>query len=306
MKQTLSTLKVIVLALVLGLGISYAQAVWTGPTAAPTGGNVAAPLNVGATAQIKTGDLKVNNLEMSGATATSGTTLTTSGSTWAYGALDIKGSKGGYSGINFKNSDGTNAGALVMKSDGYAGFFNTSLVNNWSFIVYPNIAASPGAVRIPGLAASPAALGKVLTAVNVAGDATWQTPATAASGAPTFITPVIIANVSVINNVWTGASNGVWTTYNAASIIPVGAKVVILEYYYYITGNNTLFTVKIRKNSSSPAYLAEKVALENCGMGCDGTYSDQRFFPISDTRTFDYYITGNQFSGFQISIIGYM
>ena len=185
MKQTLSTLKVIVLALVLGLGISYAQAVWTGPTAAPTGGNVAAPLNVGATAQIKTGDLKVNNLEMSGATATSGTTLTTSGSTWAYGALDIKGSKGGYSGINFKNSDGTNAGALVMKSDGYAGFFNTSLVNNWSFIVYPNIAASPGAVRIPGLAASPAALGKVLTAVNASGDATWQTPATAVSVRPT-------------------------------------------------------------------------------------------------------------------------
>ncbi|MSR73297.1 hypothetical protein EXS61_01685 [Candidatus Parcubacteria bacterium] len=186
MKQTLSTIKVIILALVLGLGISYAQANWAPPLASPPtclAGNPGcdAPLNVGATAQIKTGDLKVNNLEMSG------TTLTTSGSTWVWGAMDIKGSKGGYSGINFKNLDGTNAGAFVMKSDGLAGFFNTSSVNNWSFIVYPNIAGSPGAVRIPGLAASPAAPGKVLTAVNVAGDATWQTPTASGASRPTVI-----------------------------------------------------------------------------------------------------------------------
>ena len=299
MKQTLSTLKVIVLALVLGLGISYAQAVWTGPTAAPTGGNVAAPLNVGATAQIKTGDLKVNNLEMSGATATSGTTLTTSGSTWAYGALDIKGSKGGYSGINFKNSDGTNAGALVMKSDGYAGFFNTSSVNNWSFIVYPNIAASPGAVRIPGLAASPAAIGKVLTAVNVAGDATWQTPATAVSGAPTFITPVLIVNMTTAV---------AWTTYNASSIIPAGAKVMIIEYSWSHNGgasSDAPFFIKIRKNSSSPQYAIATNQVY-CSFDCNPISGfDQGFFPISDTRTFDYIITGNYFT-FKLSIIGYM
>ncbi len=57
---TLSALKVIILALVLGLGISYAQAVWQGPTATPTGNNVDAPINVGPSYQTKLGSVSIN------------------------------------------------------------------------------------------------------------------------------------------------------------------------------------------------------------------------------------------------------
>ena len=57
---TLSALKVIILALVLGLGISYAQAVWQGPTEPPTGNNVDAPINVGPSYQTKLGSVSIN------------------------------------------------------------------------------------------------------------------------------------------------------------------------------------------------------------------------------------------------------
>lgn len=39
---------------------------WTGPTSAPPNGNVAAPLNVGTTAQVKNGGLSVNQLAVFG------------------------------------------------------------------------------------------------------------------------------------------------------------------------------------------------------------------------------------------------
>ena len=58
--QTLSTLKIVILALVLGFGLSYAQAVWQGPTATPTGNNVDAPINVGPSYQTKLGSVSIN------------------------------------------------------------------------------------------------------------------------------------------------------------------------------------------------------------------------------------------------------
>ncbi|MSR73433.1 hypothetical protein EXS61_02445, partial [Candidatus Parcubacteria bacterium] len=58
--QTLSTLKIVILALVLGFGLSYAQAVWQGPTAPPTGNNVDAPINVGPSYQTKLGSVSIN------------------------------------------------------------------------------------------------------------------------------------------------------------------------------------------------------------------------------------------------------
>lgn len=51
-------IKLLALSLVIGLSVSYVGA-WTGPTAAPTGGNTPAPINVGSTEQVKTGTLKV-------------------------------------------------------------------------------------------------------------------------------------------------------------------------------------------------------------------------------------------------------
>ena len=297
--QTLSTLKVVVLALVLGLGISYAQAVWTGPTAAPTGNNVEAPVNIGPTAQIKTGDLTVKNLKVTGDMKTNGAT------TSSLGSLDVTGSNtslpayADYAGINFKNTAGIKTGSVIFSPLGM-GFMNTNqTVWPW-YVTQAGNTRQPGTISIGG--GSPAT-GKVLTATNVAGDATWQTPATAASGAPTFITPVLIVNLPS-----TSAVGVAWTTYNASSIIPPGAKVMIIEYSWSHNGgpsSDAPFFIKIRKNSSSPQYAVATNQLY-CSLDCNPISGfDQEFFPISDTRTFDYMITGNYFT-FKLSIIGYM
>ncbi len=139
--KTLSTLKVVVLALVLGLGISYAQAVWTGPTAPPTGNNVEAPVNIGSTAQIKTGDLTVGNLTLTGST--------------------------------IKPSSQSNAGGLFLNYN--TGLYTAMMGNSNSWVWYVNNQTgdtyTKGTATIAG--GSPAA-GKVLTATNVNGDATWQ------------------------------------------------------------------------------------------------------------------------------------
>ena len=63
--KILSSLKVLSLALVLSLGIGYAYA-WVGPSGAPTGGNVATPINTSSKAQVKAGDLSVVNLTSTG------------------------------------------------------------------------------------------------------------------------------------------------------------------------------------------------------------------------------------------------
>ncbi|HEY4499233.1 MAG TPA: hypothetical protein VJH94_04200 [Candidatus Paceibacterota bacterium] len=56
--QALDTGKIIALALALSIGVSYLFA-WTGPTAPPPEGNVAAPVNVGSNAQAKLGGLSL-------------------------------------------------------------------------------------------------------------------------------------------------------------------------------------------------------------------------------------------------------
>ena len=56
MKNVIQSLKVIALGLILAFGISYAFA-WTAPTSNPPAGNVAAPINVSGSAQIKSGAL---------------------------------------------------------------------------------------------------------------------------------------------------------------------------------------------------------------------------------------------------------
>ncbi len=87
--QTLSTLKVIILALVFGLGLSYAQAVWTGPLASPpncTAGNPGcdAPINVSATAQTKTGNLTAGGVTLSNYTSSGlGSVVSPSGASYA-------------------------------------------------------------------------------------------------------------------------------------------------------------------------------------------------------------------------------
>ena len=56
MAKIFSYLKILILALMLSIGISYALA-WTGPTGTPPNNNVAAPINTGVGNQTKTGGL---------------------------------------------------------------------------------------------------------------------------------------------------------------------------------------------------------------------------------------------------------
>lgn len=58
--------KVLTIALVLSVGVQYASAAWTGPTATPPNENTPAPINVSATSQIKSGGLWVGSLGADG------------------------------------------------------------------------------------------------------------------------------------------------------------------------------------------------------------------------------------------------
>lgn len=58
-KEILPALKSLALALLFIAGVSYA---WTGPTAAPPDSNVAPPINVGASAQVKAGGFSAGSL----------------------------------------------------------------------------------------------------------------------------------------------------------------------------------------------------------------------------------------------------
>ncbi len=54
-KQFIQTIKVVVLALILSVGVNFALAAWTPAPASPPSNNTEAPINVGASAQAKTG-----------------------------------------------------------------------------------------------------------------------------------------------------------------------------------------------------------------------------------------------------------
>ena len=59
----IQTIKTVILALVLTLGVSYVFA-WTGPTATPPAGNTPTPVNIGTTNQIKDGGLGLDALSV--------------------------------------------------------------------------------------------------------------------------------------------------------------------------------------------------------------------------------------------------
>ena len=60
MQDFIKTVKIIIFALVVTLGVNYVFA-WTGPSEAPTGGNVPAPINVSASEQTKQGIFNLVN-----------------------------------------------------------------------------------------------------------------------------------------------------------------------------------------------------------------------------------------------------
>lgn len=78
----LNALKVSTLAIVLSFGLSYALA-WTAPSTTPPTGNVSAPINTSATAQVKDGDFTARFLSANSITFPDGTTQTTAGGNFA-------------------------------------------------------------------------------------------------------------------------------------------------------------------------------------------------------------------------------
>ncbi len=109
---------IFVLAIALSLAsASTAFAAWTGPTQAPPGGNVAAPINVGTTAQTKDGYLGVNE------TGTPVFPLEDNGDALVEGDLVLNVNGGAY--INFDSAKGSNgygiwdnAGKMYYKNSG--------------------------------------------------------------------------------------------------------------------------------------------------------------------------------------------
>jgi hypothetical protein len=100
------TVAIAVVSFILGtisIGVAYA---WSGPTAAPPGNNVAAPINVGSTDQVKNGGLGLNSLAVFGDSLFGG-----SAGSNAYMNFGVTSGSSGY-GIR------DNAGTLEFKNDG--------------------------------------------------------------------------------------------------------------------------------------------------------------------------------------------
>lgn len=65
-KQIINAIKITTLSAILIVGLNYANAAWSGPTASAPDGNTPAPVNIGILSQIKNGGLGVNALSVFG------------------------------------------------------------------------------------------------------------------------------------------------------------------------------------------------------------------------------------------------
>lgn len=129
------TLELITAGLIGAIFASMIVLAWTGPTSPPPNGNVAAPINVGGTDQVKNAGLALNSLAVFGNQILSGTSRylnfgTTAGSS-GYGIGDNAGM------IELKNSGGSWAslGAGGRIPGEVAAFNLTSCPAGWSPLV---------------------------------------------------------------------------------------------------------------------------------------------------------------------------
>lgn len=138
LKQSIITI-IVCTAVVAGVSLVYS---WTGPTATPPGGNVSAPINVGTTAQYKSGALSIGGLlqapqiQLTTGAAT-GKVLTSDASglaSWQTGGT------GGVSqiiaGTNITISPAGGTGAVTINSTGGGGGLtgsgSTNYVSKWT------------------------------------------------------------------------------------------------------------------------------------------------------------------------------
>jgi hypothetical protein len=109
-KKILSNLKVLSLAVILSLGLSYVYA-WTGPTDTAPNGNVAAPLNTSTAAQTKPGDLTVNSIS-----ATQHCIGASCINAWPVGGSDNLGNHTATQDLNLSGKNITNANFVTTKN----------------------------------------------------------------------------------------------------------------------------------------------------------------------------------------------
>ena len=129
-KDLINTLKILIAAIILSFGISVAYAQWVAPTEAPPGGNVAAPVNVGGTLQIKTGALGVAAFTADGAWFEGDVT-----STGKVTANDVSAGSAVFSG-------GVTANSLSAVSAAFSGGVTANSVSAGSGTFSGNITAS--------------------------------------------------------------------------------------------------------------------------------------------------------------------
>lgn len=129
MKQTFSTIKTLLLAVILSFGLSYALA-WTAPTATPPGGNVGAPINTSTTPQTKAGAFTISATTTTGTLIAGGlgviaNSLTTSGITFGDGTLQTTsaGVKNLIAGANITISPVGGTGAVTVNAVGSTGVY---------------------------------------------------------------------------------------------------------------------------------------------------------------------------------------
>jgi len=189
-EKTFRTIKFLGLTLGIALSIfaiSFAVYAWTAPTAAPPGGNVPAPINVGDTAQTKTGPLRIDGVFRANSAVhlAVGRGNVGIGTTAPTGRLHVRGGNAYIDNINFGGiptialAVGDTDTGLHSTADGALDVFSNN-VNTMS-IRSGNVGIGTtgpttrldvnGQIRIRG--GTPGA-GRVLTS-DAAGLATWRT-----------------------------------------------------------------------------------------------------------------------------------
>lgn len=119
MKKHIQSIKGIILGLALVLGVSYVSAAWTTAPASPPSGNVDAPINVGSTAQTKSGPFSVvGSMTISGPSGGFVFTNRDGGDTTAWQLYSAK--NGGAESVA-RIWNGSNADVVVITKSGNVG-----------------------------------------------------------------------------------------------------------------------------------------------------------------------------------------
>lgn len=255
-REFLQTAKVVVLAVLLSVGVTYIEAAWSDPSATPPNGNIDVPVNIGTAAQVKNGALSVTGFSNYGGSYFSGNVGIGSSSP-AMAKLVISGTTGGQ-GLDLSSTDqyanlrviqNTNSGTdkdlyLGFNSGGnsrlhlYSNNIETATVRSGGFDVNGSIKISGGSPQT----------NKVLKASDSSGNAAWGSPYTGCT-------------VRTASN---PPSNVNWAAYAAVATCDAGEAA--------IAGGGSC-------NSSSPA------SASYLGRSCPSTGSENSSCATSGTPT---------------------